>query len=75
MNFNKLFELLLEKNAASWNGKKWIETTEENMSGLWVNYFLSLYGGPQFNIYNNEFNFMEFVHTVDELKDKLKKIK
>jgi hypothetical protein len=74
MNYNGLLELLLEENAASWNGKKWIKTTNRNIKGLWVNYLLSFSGGPQFNIYNNDFEFIEMAWTIDQLKEELSKI-
>ena len=66
MNFNGLLELLLEQGAASWNGKKWIESNNENITGLWVNYLLTLHGGPQFNIYYNDFKIMEMVWSIKE---------
>ena len=67
INENELLKLLLEENAAAWNGKNWVSTNKDNMKYLWVNYLLSLNEGSRYEVYNNDFELDEVCTSFDEL--------
>ena len=67
INENELLKLLLEENAAAWNGKNWVSANKDNMKYLWVNYLLSLNEGSRYEVYNNDFELDEVCTSFDEL--------
>ena len=70
MNFSELLVLLLNENAALWDGEDWIEFDDSRFNNLWVHYALSCTVGPQFEIwYKGQIH--EVVFSVEELENVL----
>ena len=65
----QLMKLLLEENAAAWDGNNWVEAEEDNMTGLWIDYLVNYHGGPRFQVYDNDYECIEYFWEIDELFD------
>jgi len=75
MNLNKLLILLLEENAACWNGTDWEEFTDETIEkeNIWINYLLSFSGGPRFEIWKKD-DLIDVNWTIEQLERTLEKV-
>jgi tetratricopeptide (TPR) repeat protein len=71
MQIEELLMMLLEKNSAAWNGKKWINFNEGKVNYLWINYLASYTIGTTFHVWENG-KVVSIVESVDQLIHELK---